>query len=323
MKKFIAGAIGVLAGLTMLSSVASAECGEVTITEMNWPSGAVVTGVSKFLMEQGYGCKVTVVPSATVTAVKSLSETGKPDIVTELWLNGAAAVRPLLKEGKVLDLGRVLSDGGIEGWYIPQYLAEKHPELKTIEGIKKNPELVGGMFNQCPEGWNCKITSRSLANAHEIEKVGLKVFVHGSGETLATSIASAFSDKKPWFGYYWEPTAILGKYPMVRVDIGPVDEEIHKCNSDAKCEKDGISQFPPSPIATVVTKDFAKREPEIVDLMKNVSFTNKQMGKVLAWKEENKASGEEAAVHFLNTYKDVWKDWINEDAKKKLSGLLK
>jgi len=297
-------------------------CGDVTITEMNWPSGQVVTRVSKFLMEQGYGCKVTVVPSATVTAAKSLAETGKPDIATELWLNGAAAVREVMAEGKVVDLGRVLSDGGIEGWYVPNYMVEKHPEIVDIEAIKKNPELVGGMFNQCPEGWGCRVTSRSLITALKTEEAGIKTFVHGSGETLATSIAAAFEEKKPWFGYYWEPTAILGKYPMTRVNIGPVNEEIHKCNSDEKCEKTGISQFPPSPVATVVTKAFTEREPEIVELMKNVSFTNAQMGEVLAWKKDNKASGDEAAVYFIQKYKDVWSNWLNDDAKKKLANLL-
>jgi glycine betaine/proline transport system substrate-binding protein len=56
--------------------------------------------------------------------------------------------------------------------------------------------------------------------------------------------------------------------------------------------------------------------------MRNVSFTNAQMGEVLAWQEENNASPEEAAVHFLNTYKDTWSKWLSDDAKKELSALL-
>jgi len=41
----------------------------------------------------------------------------------------------------------------------------------------------------------------------------------GSGETLQTSIAAAYDEKAPWFGYYWAPTAVLGKYPMVKVEV--------------------------------------------------------------------------------------------------------
>ncbi|MEO1649379.1 MAG: ABC transporter substrate-binding protein [Pseudomonadota bacterium] len=324
MRKSMIGIVSAVAGVAMMSTAAqAADCGDVTITEMNWPSAQVVTAVSKFLMEQGYGCKVTKVPSATVTAAKSLSETGKPDIATELWLNGAAAVKNVMKEGKVVELNRVLSDGGIEGWYVPNYMVEKHPEITDIEAIKKNPALVGKMFNQCPEGWGCRISSKSLIEALKMEEAGVKTFQHGSGETLATSIAAAFADKKPWFGYYWEPTAILGKFPMTRVNIGPVDEKIHACNSDEKCEEVGISQYPPSPVATVVTKAFMEREPAVVELMKKVEFTNEQMGKVLAWKKDNKASGDEAAVYFLQNFKDVWSQWINDDAKQKLAALLK
>ncbi|RUU24867.1 glycine/betaine ABC transporter substrate-binding protein, partial [Mesorhizobium sp. M6A.T.Ce.TU.016.01.1.1] len=32
---------------------AAADCGKITISEMNWASAAIVTSVSKFLMEKG------------------------------------------------------------------------------------------------------------------------------------------------------------------------------------------------------------------------------------------------------------------------------
>jgi glycine betaine/proline transport system substrate-binding protein len=56
--------------------------------------------------------------------------------------------------------------------------------------------------------------------------------------------------------------------------------------------------------------------------MKNVAFTNAQMGDVLAWRLDNNASYEEAAVYFLTTYKDVWGDWLSADAKGKLAAIL-
>ena len=81
---------------------AASACGNVSITEMNWASSQIITEVSKFLLEQGYGCKVKKVPSATTTAVASLAETGKPDIVTELWLNSAGdAYKKLAMQQKV------------------------------------------------------------------------------------------------------------------------------------------------------------------------------------------------------------------------------
>lgn len=326
MRKIIVGVVSAIAGAAMMAGPANAaahgECGEVTITEMNWASAAVITAVSKFIMEQGYGCEVTKVPSSTLPAVTSVAETGKPDIIAELWVNSAPVYEKLEAEGKVTTLTNVLSDGGVEAWFIPAYLAEAHPELTTLDGVMSNPELVGGKFHNCPTGWGCRVINDNLKQAFAIEK-SVEVFDHGSGETLAASIAAAYTDKKPWFGYYWAPTAVLGKYPMVQVDIGPYNAEAHECNKKAECTTPGKSAYPSSRVITAATTDFAKRQPAIAELMKNVAFTNAQMGELLAWKEDNNASADEAAVYFLTNYKDTWAGWINDGAKEKLAAILK
>lgn len=302
---------------------AAAACGEVSITEMNWASAAVVTAVSKFLMEQGYGCTVTVVPSDTNPAVTSVAETGKPDIVTELWVNSTPVYRKLEAEGKVKTLANVLSDGGVEGFWVPAWLAEANPKATKLDAILADPSIVGGRFHNCPDGWGCRTVNDSLVKAWGMDSTeGLEVFNHGSGETLATSIAAAFQDKAPWFGYYWAPTAVLGKYEMAAVDIGPHVPDVHRCNADKDCDAVGKSAYPKSDVLTVATTDFAEREPEIAALMSKVQFSNALMGGLLAWKEENNASNDETAVYFLTNHRDVWSDWIGDAAKTKLSALL-
>ncbi len=317
-KLLVAATLGLAA-----PAAAYADCGEVSITEMNWASAAVVTNVSKFLMEQGYGCDVTVVPSSTVPSLASVSETGKPDIVTELWINGAPSYNDLQEAGTIVTLGDVLSDGGVEGWWIPTYLVEAHPELATVEGVLANPELLDSRFHNCPDGWGCKNINEALSKAFDLEGNGFEVFQHGSGETMATSIAAAFENQEPWIGYYWAPTSVLGKYPMTLVDLGEHNPEVHACNADPECEEVGKSSYPVGPVKTVVTTTFQEENPDIAALMSNVSFTNTQMGEVLAWQEANNASAEEAAVYFLSNNSDVWSGWISEEAKGKLAALIK
>lgn len=299
------------------------DCGEVTITQMDWASANVVTSMAKFLMEQGYGCSVTTVPSSTPTALTSVAETGTPDILTELWVNTAPAYAKLVEEGKLVELADVLSDGGIEGWFVPKYVVDAHPEAATLAGIMANPALVGGRFDNCPDGWGCRTVNDNMNKVIDMEGHGIEVFDHGSGETLATAIASAYADEAPWFGFYWSPTAILGKYPMVQVDLGGYDAEIHGCNSSKECAKPGISSYPRAAVKTAATTDFQAREPEIAELMSNISFTNDQMNGVLAWMEDNNASAEEGAVYFLTNNKALWADWLNDAAREKLSALLK
>mgnify|MGYP006294883129 FL=1 len=302
---------------------AQQECGEVSITEMNWASAQVVTATAAFLMEQGYGCEVAVVPSDTVPAVTSVSENGEPDIVTELWLNSTGdAYARLEEQGRVVRAGEILSPGGVEGWWIPTYLVEEHPELATIEGILENPDLVGGRFNNCPDGWGCRIVNDNLVPALGLEEAGIEVFDHGSGETLATSMASAYSNEEPWFGYYWGPTVPLGQYDMTKVDLGGVDMEVHARNQNPDAENPGVSDFPAAPVLTSVTADLAEREPQIVEFLSSMTFETSTMSALLAWQADNNASAEETAVYFLRNYPDVWSGWLNDAARENLSGLL-
>lgn len=311
------------AGALSMSSVAFADCGEVSITEMGWASNEVVTGVASFLMENGYGCEVTVVPSDTVPAVTSVAENGEPDIVTELWLNSTGEVfNRLEEEGRIQRLGKVLEPGGVEGWWIPTYLAEEHPELTTIEGVMNNPELVGGMFNNCPDGWGCRVVSDNLVRALDLESSGIEVFNHGSGQTLASSMASAVEDEEPWFGYYWGPTVPLGKYDMTRVDLGDINEEIHARNQNQNADNPGVSDFPAAPILTAITTDFQEREPEVAEMLSHLSFETSVMSSILAWMDENNASGEEATVYYLQNYSDEWSQWLNDEARSNLANLI-
>ncbi|WP_099827924.1 ABC transporter substrate-binding protein [Oceaniglobus indicus] len=307
-----------------LPTASLADCGEVSITEMTFASAIITTEIATFLMEQGYGCSVTRVPSDTIPALTSLAENNEPDIVTELWVNSAGSAYDKLKaDGVIDDMAKVLDPGGIEAWWIPTYLAEEHPELKTIQGIVENPDLVGNRFNNCPDGgWVCNIINHNIADAYGIEKAGIEIFDHGSGETLAASLASAYEAREPWFGYYWEPTALMGRLDMTMVDIGEADAEAHEFNLDPQRANPQKTAYPPSPVYTVATKAFIDREPEVAEMIRNISFSTDEMSTLLAWKGETKASTEETAVYFLQNNKDKWAGWLNDDARKRLSKLL-
>lgn len=307
----------------MAAHAQSSECGNVSITEMNWASAQVVTSVATFIMEQGYGCDVSVVQSDTVPAITSVAENGEPDIVTELWLNSTGDSYTDLKEnGKVIEAGPVLDPGGVEGWWIPTYLAEAHPELKTIDGILENPDLVGARFYNCPEGWGCRVVSDNLSRALDLEGHGIEIFNAGSGQVLASSMADAVMEEEPWFGYYWGPTVPLGKYDMTKVDLGEIDDEIHARNQNQDADNPGVSDFPAAPIVTVVTSTFQEENPAVFELMQNMTFNTDDMSAVLAWMDENNGSADEAAVHYLNNYTDHWQDWLSDSARENLAAVL-
>lgn len=300
------------------------QCGDITIAQMNWAAAVVTTEVAKFLLEQGYDCNVSLVKSDTVPAMTSVAENGEPDVITNLWPNSAGEAFTKLEEGgKLVRLANNIEPGGTEGWWIPTALAEEHPELTTIEGVMENPELVGGTFNNCPEGWGCRVVSDNLIRALDLESSGIEVFNHGSGETLASSMGSAVTAGKPWFGYYWGPTVPMGKYDMTRVKLGEVDEEKFAKLQNPDVENPEVSEFTAAPVLTAATAKLVEEKPEIAEFFRNMTFKTDTMSGLLAWQDENSATGEETAVHYLTENTAEWEGWLSDSAQEKLSALLK
>ena len=82
-------ALGTALAVPAAAQDAPGTCGDLSIAQMGWTSAEIITEVAKFLLEQGYGCDVTLVKSDTIPAITSVAENGEPDIVTDLWLNSA------------------------------------------------------------------------------------------------------------------------------------------------------------------------------------------------------------------------------------------
>ena len=109
---------------------------------------------------------------------------------------------------------------------------------------------------------------------------------------------------------------------MVKVELGSHDAAQQACNSDTNCATPKVQNWPSSVVTTVVTDTFEASHPAETDLMRNLSFTNDMMNGLLAWQDENKATGDEAAVYFLSTQQAIWSDWLNDAARVKLAALL-
>ena len=331
-KKFTLGAVLIASASLALSSQAQAECGKVTIADMNWSSATVIANVDQFILTHGYGCDAELVPGDTMPTGTSMIEKGEPDIAPELWSNSMkAALDAGVAEGRLLYAGKSLSDGGEEGFWVPDYMVAKDPSLATIAGIKKNAQLFTHPENPnasaiygCPAGWNCQISSANLHRAMGLADDGFELIDPGSGAGLAGSIARAYERGEAWFGYYWAPTSVLGKYKMVKVDFGSgVDlEEFKNCTTQEGCENPKPTMYPPSPVHTVATVAFQKRAPEAYDYLSNRSFKNADMNVLLAWMEDNQADGEYAMEYFLANYENIWTPWVSAEVAAKVKAAL-
>lgn len=326
-------AIGFLtANLSFHSNAFAADCGDVTIADMNWSSASLMANVDQFILSEGYGCNAELVPGDTMPTGTSMLEKGEPNIAPEMWANSMLkALEKGVEEKRLRFAGKSLSDGGEEGFWVPKYLVEKDPSLATIEGVLKHPELFEhpeddelGAFYNCPPGWNCEISASNLFRALDMENRGFELVNPGSSAGLSGSIAKAYEREKGWLGYYWAPTAVLGKYEMVKVDFGTgVNEQHYKqCITQEDCADPKPTMYPPALVVTVTTEDFASQQPQAYQYISQRSFTNQTMNKLLAWMEENQAESSIAAEHFLVNYESIWSQWVSPEVATKIKAAL-
>lgn len=328
-----------LAAITLAFSAlgagaAQAECGNVTIAEMNWASAQAAARVDQFILEHGYGCDAETMPGDTVPTAASMTEKGRPDIAPELWMNTIKEqVDRAVSEGRLMIVGNVLEDpakNAGEGWWIPRYMLEKTPELATIDGVKKHPELFKdpedpskGRVVGCPAGWACQILTANLFKAYDMEGAGFNLVDPGSGAALSGAITKAYNRGEGVLAYYWAPTSLLAKLDMVRVDLGKHNAaEFESCIAVADCPDPKPNNFAVSEIKTVVATEFATNNPEPMAYLKARVWSADDFGKVLTYMEEQQADGQAAAEWFLENNEASWSKWVPADVAAKIKAAL-
>ncbi|CZT36999.1 ABC transporter substrate-binding protein [Rhizobium sp. 9140] len=333
MKKLLASScltMGLFAGI---SAASAAECGTVTIASMNWQSAEVISNLDKLILNEGYGCQAEITVGDTVPTITSMAEKGQPDIAPEAWVDLLPdVVAKGVEEGRIVKVGSPLPDGGNQGWWIPKYLADKHPDIKTIPDLLKHPELFpneedpskGAVLNG-PQGWGGTVVTTQLFKAYDGEKANFTLVDTGSAAGLDGAIAKAYEREKGFAAYYWAPTALLGKYPMVKLEAG-VDAdaaEWKRCNTVADCPDPKPNAWPVDTIVTLVAKPFSEKAgPEVMSYLEKRSWSNETIGKLMAWMTDNQASGEDGAKHFLKENKEIWTKWVSADAAAKIEAAL-
>jgi glycine betaine/proline transport system substrate-binding protein len=329
LKKIIVSGIFAFS-LIGLSSQAYANCGKITVAEMNWASAEMLAHIDKVVLENGYGCEVELVSGDTMPTATSMMEKGEPDVAPELWINAVRiALDAATEEGRLHYAAEVFSEGGVEGWWIPQYIADANPDIQTVEDalnradLFPHPEGDGAALYSCPSGWNCQLSTNNLFKAFGAEAKGFRLVDPGSGAGLSGSISKAFDQEEGWIGYYWAPTAILGKYPMKQLsfDVPHDKNEWDTCTAKEDCLDPQKNSWTVSSVYTVVTDNFKQEAGVGMDYIAKRALPNSTINELLAWKSDNQATGEDTAYHFLANYAE-WHNWVDFSSRLKIENAL-
>ena len=170
----------------------------------------------------------------------------------------------------------------------PRIYGQSKPRSQNAAGCLKNPKLFPdkeepgkGRFYTCPSGWACQIVNGNLYKAYGLKNRGFSIFDPGSGEGLAAAIAKAYERKQPIFTYYWAPTAVLGKYPMVKLGGMKHDATTWKCVTDKDCADPKPNMYPKSVVLKLATKKFAESDQAAWKFVETMSWPNSKQGTCL------------------------------------------
>jgi glycine betaine/proline transport system substrate-binding protein len=294
------------------SGQAESDVKTIVFGDVSWDSVQVHNRIMGFIIENGLtGYKADYIPGDTLPILTGLQQ-GDVDVDMESWHSNFPEVyKKSIAAGDVIDLGQNMPDAP-QGWWVPRYLVDgpdaPAPDLKSVSDLPKyaslfpDPEdsskglILGGVA-----GWSqMKISEKIFADNNLGDTYNLGIT--GSGTALAGTMVGSYKKNEAWIGYYWAPTAVLGRLDMVRLEG---------------------SEFEPALVNILVNKNMITEAPDVVEILKLYSTTVDENNEFLAKMDENGWSTQETAIWFLNTKEAVWTKWVSTDVASKIKSALK
>ena len=294
----------VLSVVVLFSGVSLAKA-PIVISDREHDSIRIHDRIVAYILTYGYGYEYEFLPTTNTLGVAGLLR-GDLDISMEIWVENMQEAYDKMLAAGVQDLGANFPDSW-QGWLIPTYTAKKY-NIKSVFDMNKHWELFKnpenprkGRFHSGIPGWFCTIINQKKIDAYGLDNYN--VFVPGSNAALSSSMVSAYKRHKPWFGYYWSPTWVLGKLDMYKLEEAPFDQE--------KWDNGFLCSFPSVRVNILVSAGFVENYPDVVEFLKKYETTQEINNKFLAYQRELKGrTNVDSAIWFLENYKDLWTKWL-------------
>lgn len=180
-------------------SGSSEEKTEITFADVGWDSIKINNAMAGLVAEHVFGYTWQETPGSTPISHEALLK-GEIDVHMEEWTNNIENYAKDLKDGKFVELG-VNYDDNHQGFYIPKYIADKYPDLKTVKDLAKHADLFPdpddkskGIIYGGVTGWGITEIMKKKVKAYGLDKY-YNYVESGSDSVLSGAMTSAW-DKK-------------------------------------------------------------------------------------------------------------------------------
>lgn len=313
--------------ITLLySSILLAQCNPtetIKLGQLNWESGQFLTELVTYILEEGYDCKTKQIPASVPVLENALSQ-GDIDIIAEQWMGRSPIIKKALKEGTVDLLGNTLKGGAKQGWYIPDYIHDKYPDLESYNDLFKYANIFENqqkqaVFLNCPTGWVCEVFNTLLLRNTGLDRV-FKNINPGTGSALDAEITAAYEQKRPLLFYYWQPTAMMAKYSFYELKFPEFKASCWKYMLNPNSQNRCISGFPVSKLGFAVSEDFKQSHADIVSFFEKFQMESQVFNRVILDMKKN--SAKDQVKIFLQEHAYELKKWVSAPVYKKLATAL-
>jgi glycine betaine/proline transport system substrate-binding protein len=287
----------------------------LAIARMSWPSAELLAEIHARILARAYGCDVQVVPGDLGATASSMGSTGRPAVAPEMWATRVADVWNAGVEAQMLrPAAPTYAQTQFEGWFLPDYVAQAHPELTATAGLAAAlPTWNGGApvrFISCPPDWACALINRNLVKALGLTGL-VEVIEPATRFEMDTLIAEAVSRSEPILFYYWQPNAVLAQFNFVSLDMGAYDDEAAKCLARAACPTPRPSAFADEMVVVALAEWVFTDIPAIAAYFQRSSLDLAEMNTLLAQLNEPGATVEAIADRFVAERHTIWEGWVN------------
>lgn len=291
----------------------------LTFAYVGWDSAALNNALAGLVAEEVFGYTWEELPGSTPIMHEALMN-AEVDINMEEWTDNMPTYDEDLAAGKFTELGVNFNDN-YQGLYIPQYVADQYPELKTVRDLASYSELFpdpedsskGIIYGGIP-GWEVTEIIEKKVEAYGLDEY-YNYVVPGSDAALSTTMISAWDKQEPIVAYYWEPTWLLGKYDFVLLEDEPYDPDTYQ---------DGIGACPAVTVTVAVSNDFAASNPEYCAFLSNFSMPSAIISEALAYMQDNGVTDYSEVARWLLTeaHPELIDEWLTAEQAEALRAAL-
>jgi len=277
-----------------------------------WDGSAVNANVAKIVLESKLGTPTELVALDENAAWVGL-DAGDLDANLEIWPSGHAADRKTYIDEKksVVDIGTLGPKAKI-GWYVPSFVTDAHPELKTWEGFKK-PDLAK-LFSTAETGDQGQFLMGDPSYVTYDEQIiknlnlPLKFVVAGSEAALMTAIQQAETDKKPLLLQFWQPHWMPPNTKLTEVKLPDITEA---CDASRVAGDGGYAcDYPVDVLYKAANAKLESKNKVAFDFLSKFTLTTDQQNEIAQKMESDGKAADVAAKEWVDANPDIVAGWL-------------